>query len=191
MGFWPEVPDLEKHLKEDFSDPDAHDQAEVALGLAVGIVTEGRQPIEAGTTTEVIQGNGTDLLSVSYIPIRAVTSIVVDGQTLTDFDLSINGNKAGVIARRFGASWGAGPATVTYYHGYTNCPPSLKFVVLSLAGRTVHNPLSRDATDYPGFRAAFRLMPELSRTEQAIVDLYQKAPARSIIFTDRRRLFPR
>lgn len=134
-------------------------QAALLLDGATAAIQEWTgQTIEAVEADEVtLVGNFTRKLVLPEMPVTAVDSVVVDGDTLTvstDFTWQRHGvlwrpryaNPNAPSQRSFevlgGAYWG-GPdreVVVTYDHGFATIPPMVKTVCLAIAVRAMGNP---------------------------------------------------
>lgn len=104
--------------------------------------TVAERQFNAGTSTVVLDGSGTDALLLPELPVTAAGTVVVNGGTVTDYVLNGNGilfrGTAGCYPRPV---WPAGRqnVTVTYSHGYAEAdlPGDVKMVALSIASRLV------------------------------------------------------
>lgn len=135
--------DLRALLKEDSTTlPD--DEANVLLGLATGAVQAaiGQDLLEAVGDVVTLLGTTESWFDLPQRPVTAVTTVVLDGTTITDY-------------KRFGArlwrsnGWATIPGepstvVVTYSHGYADWDAKLglaRSAVLTLAARTFANPI--------------------------------------------------
>ena len=103
----------------------------------------------AGTSTILLDGTGTDALLLPEIPVSAAGTVLVAGGTVTDYVL--NGN--GILFRKQTGTdvdyteallpirWPTGRQNiqVTYSHGYESAdlPRSVRMVALAVAARLV------------------------------------------------------
>jgi hypothetical protein len=135
MATWPTVSDLADYLNQDIEvgDPTAVlflDLAKSAVQAEIG------QLIDVATAEVItLDGNGKPLLMLPQLPVTSITSIVVDGTTLTagiDYDW----NAAGLLYRLAG-DWGTKPRSiiVTYTHGSADVPELAHLVALQAAAR--------------------------------------------------------
>jgi len=121
-------------------DLDAADTATVSylLDVATDMIKDyTEQEIEAttGVVDTLRAGNGTWLLS--QIPVTAVTTVTVDGDAFTDFDVDL---KAGILTRT-DSSWDTcDSVVVTYDSGYATIPRSIQGVCVDIAKRAFENP---------------------------------------------------
>ena len=107
------------------------------------------QTFNAGTSTILLDGTGTDALLLPELPVSAAGTVLVAGGTVTDYVL--NGN--GILFRKQTGTdvdytdmitplrWPTGRQNiqVTYSHGYASAdlPRSVRMVALAVAARLV------------------------------------------------------
>lgn len=184
--------DLSEYLGRDVeNDPGAL----IAVDAACDVCrTFTEQTINAGSSTHVFDGTGTDALLLRELPVTSVTSVAVsDGMsppsltTAGTFDFVLNGR--GILYARdsagtssFGNCWPRGRQNirVSYSHGYTtgsvdsNLPRDLRMVALTVASRlliqgpTLFETIGEVSTRYAAESTA--LMP----TERAILRRYRR-----------------
>lgn len=95
--------------------------------------------IEAQTDVEVaVDGNGIGVVHLPLWPVVAVTTVVVDGDTVTDFGWT----RRGTLVRDNGGRWPSGQRNivVTYSYGLDPVPAAIKAVTLQAASRAILNP---------------------------------------------------
>jgi hypothetical protein len=126
--------------------------ATIAVDAACDICRDvAEQTFNRGTSTFTLNGSGTDALMLPEMPVNSISSVVVNGGTVTNYRLAENGILyRGTISA--GASteydtnvipsvWPSGRqnVSVTYDHGYADAdiPRSVRMVALSLAQRIV------------------------------------------------------
>ncbi|QBP29672.1 head-to-tail adaptor [Mycobacterium phage Typha] len=102
------------------------------------------------TVTERVPLGERGLIVLKTMHLTAVTSVVVNGEELDPEDY--DWEACGVITRTR-PSWPNSPrpkATVTFTHGYTDCPPNVAMVVLELASLAKEMPASPAKDVYAG-----------------------------------------
>jgi hypothetical protein len=134
------VEDLTAYLGRDVT---ADDGAVIAIDAACDICrTIAERQFNAGTSTIMLDGTGTDAVLLSELPVNTVGTVTVNGTEETDYLLTDNGmllrGTAGVYPRE---AWDSGRrnVTVTYTHGYEtiDIPRDVRMVALSIASRLV------------------------------------------------------
>lgn len=150
----------------------AAEQAVNAASAAIRSYT--RQTLTLVEDDEVVlRGTWRDQLDLPEVPVVEVSDITgVDVGVLVASSWTLVGS--GV--HRSGGWLGPGVAlSVTYTHGFATIPDDLVAVCLALAARTFDNPRALASEGYEGYSTTPHLYPlELSRTEQAILDLYRR-----------------
>lgn len=108
-------------------------RAQLKLDVATGLVEdEIGQSLVLGSTTDNLDGTGSNSLVLSRWPVTAVTSVTVDGVALVAGE-DYKWERAGILTR-IGGVWGCDEKiTVVYTAGYDPIPPSVKGLVLELA----------------------------------------------------------
>lgn len=101
--------------------------------------------IEQTNHTEVLFGNNMKELSLKNLPINSITSIVEDGQTLTegnenDFVVHPNGRLERVLSRWSGSK--PRNITVVYNAGYATIPADIRFTSARISARMVLSALN-------------------------------------------------
>ena len=101
--------------------------------------------IEQTNHTEVLFGNNMRELSLKNLPINSITSIVEDGQTLTegndnDFVVHPNGRLERVLSRWSGSK--PRNITVVYTAGYGTIPEDIRFTSARISARMVLSALN-------------------------------------------------
>tara|TARA_Y100001936_G_scaffold253274_1_gene316989 strand:+ start:12886 stop:13524 length:639 start_codon:yes stop_codon:yes gene_type:complete len=101
--------------------------------------------IEQTNHTEVLFGNNMRELSLKNLPINSITSIVEDGQTLTegndnDFVVHPNGRLERVLSRWSGSK--PRNITVVYNAGYGTIPEDIRFTSARISARMVLSALN-------------------------------------------------
>ena len=101
--------------------------------------------IEQTNHTEVLFGNNMRELSLINLPINSITSIVEDGQTLTegnenDFVVHPNGRLERVLSRWSGSK--PRNITVVYNEGYATIPEDIRFTSARISARMVLSALN-------------------------------------------------
>ena len=101
--------------------------------------------IEQTNHTEVLFGNNMKELSLINLPINSITSIVEDGQTLTegnenDFVVHPNGRLERVLSRWSGSK--PRNITVVYNAGYSTIPEDIRFTSARISARMVLSALN-------------------------------------------------
>ena len=101
--------------------------------------------IEQTNHTEVLFGNNMRELSLINLPINSITSIVEDGQTLTegnenDFVVHPNGRLERVLSRWSGSK--PRNITVVYNAGYATIPEDIRFTSARISARMVLSALN-------------------------------------------------
>jgi hypothetical protein len=97
------------------------------------------QSFNRGTTTEVLDGSGTDVLLLRERPVNSAGTVTVAGGTITDYVST----SAGLVFRGTagGGTWPTGRQNVrvTYDHGYEviDVPRDVRMVAVSIAARLV------------------------------------------------------
>ncbi len=127
-------------------DLDASDIAAVVylLDVATQLIKDyTEQAIEAqnGLVVTLRAKNGVWVLP--EVPVRAITTVTVDGAAFTDYDLDAS---AGIITRSDNSWSSRDVVVITYNSGYTTIPASIKGVCVDVAKRAFENPagLQRD-----------------------------------------------
>lgn len=103
------------------------------------------QEFNANTATVTLDGTGTDYLLLPQHPVRAVSAVVVNGGTVTDYALSAAGGlvrKSATFSSHFATLvWPTGRQNVevTFDYGYTDeeIPRDVRMVALAIASRIV------------------------------------------------------
>jgi hypothetical protein len=135
------VQDLSDRLGRDVTaDPGATSAVDAACQICRTIA---EQEFNAGTALAALDGTGTDALLLPQRPVGTISSVTVNGGTVTDWALS----EAGVLfrgtagARRSSLpTWPRGRQNVqvTYSHGYgTLVPADVREVALNVAMRAL------------------------------------------------------
>lgn len=116
------------------------DRANLILSLATAAIQRhtGQTLAAVAADSITIPGRLGKFLRLPERPVTAVTSVTLDGVTITDFDLL----PQSVLYR--GSGWGDARVIigVTYDHGFATIPDDLKGVALDIAARVVNNPTS-------------------------------------------------
>lgn len=121
-----------------FIDPDA---AELVLAGASGVVRAYcGWNLSQETTTFIVEGNGSVILSLPTLNLGAVTAIRIGG-----LPVDLLTAPAPIVHPRgqliWAASWPAGALIeVDATHGYVDTPDVIRLVVLTLAARLLNNP---------------------------------------------------
>src|SRR3954468_22390188 len=129
-------------------DPGAY----LAIGAACDIcrtVTE--RSFTRGTTTDTLDGSGTDALLLSQMPVLNAGTVTVNAGTITDYTLATNGlllrGTAGSYPRPV---WPAGRQNVrvTYEYGYDtlNIPEDVRQVAINVATRIAVQGVAKSET---------------------------------------------
>lgn len=98
------------------------------------------------TSTEILDGTGTDALLLTQLPVSAAGTVLVDGTAVTDYTLNDNGilfrgsvSASGAVYTA--STWPAGRQNVrvTYDHGYAevDLPRDVRMVALQVAMRII------------------------------------------------------
>lgn len=118
-------------------------KAEQALDIATQQIQDYTdQTIEQASGPETLDGNGRGTIFLSELPVTAVASVVEDGTTLTE------GNESDFVWYRNGTLVRIGgcwvnlrqAVVVTYTHGYSNIPNTIKNITLAVASRILDAP---------------------------------------------------
>lgn len=134
------VEDLATYMQQDFSAADTA-TADQMLAVAAGeIKTYTGQNLEAQTgVVDRFRGRYARILLLSQVPVTTLTSVSVEGDAFTDYDLNA---RAGIITRNDWGCWFSNELiTVTYNAGFSPMDPALKGVCLSYAARLMTNPV--------------------------------------------------
>lgn len=146
--------------------------AELALRRASGRVRRyTRQTISLVTDDVIVRiPQCADELVLPQRPVVSVASVVVNGQTSTDWKL-----RGDTLVRCGGWPYGA---TITYTHGYAEIPDDIQDIVLAQAGFRMINPgmlRSRSIDDYSETLASESIgSGSLSRDDKDILDTYRR-----------------
>jgi hypothetical protein len=115
--------------------------AAMAVGGACQMIRDlAEQDFNGTTSMAVLDGTGTDVLVLPQFPVSKAGTVLVDGGTITDYMLTDNGlllrGTAGDNPRPL---WPLGRQNVqiTYDHGYTVVPQSVRMVALAIAARLI------------------------------------------------------
>lgn len=104
------------------------------------------QEFNANTATVTLDGTGTDYLLLPQHPVRAVSKVVVNGGTITDYALSAVGGLVRKSASTYSSHfstliWPSGRQNVevTFDYGYADedIPRDVRMVALTIASRLV------------------------------------------------------
>ncbi len=102
--------------------------ADKALAIASSAIRDAAgSAITATTGTVIVNGGRANLLTLPG-PVRAVTSVLVDGNAVTDFEVLPNG-----LWRHCGWGHGPVPVSVTYTSGLDEVPPDIVDLCAQLA----------------------------------------------------------
>ena len=163
---WPSPLELGFYLQEDIAPDDP--KALLVLNAAKGAVQADLQQTVEFVPNEIVKmtGKGSNLLLLPQIPVTALTSVVVDGETLVQGD-DYRWDPRGLLWRLDTKSWWGTPVTtsqwsyvgaliptgflkrvwmpastilVTYSHGYATIPDAIRAIVLEAAARVYGNP---------------------------------------------------
>lgn len=132
------VQDLETRLGSQV--PDAQQAAATLADLSALVRAYTGQHLTAVTDDAVtLDGEGSAVLLLPEVPVTAVSSVTVDGETLDadGYTWSVNG-----VLRRIGGVWAAKhrSVAVTYSHGYDTVPDDVVAVLMSAAKRRQTGP---------------------------------------------------
>lgn len=141
--------DLEDRLRVTFTAAEQV-QAVALLESATSLIqAAARQVLEQVTgDTVTLDGNGQRILTLPQIPVTAVSSVTVDGETLT-FDTHYRWSPNGLLYRTWDGFWGRQFAAwgdllqsivVVYSHGYAAIPDDLRTVCVEVAARAWSTP---------------------------------------------------
>jgi hypothetical protein len=172
------VQDLSDRLGRDVTtDPGAISAVDSACQICR---SEAEQDFNAGTAIVTLDGTGSDALILAQRPVGTVTSVVVNGGTVTDWTLA----ETGMLFRGTAgaSSWtrpvwpqGRQNVQVTYTHGYATLtvPADVCEVALQLAMRCVVQGAAQqetvgDVTVNYGMSA-----DDLTKNEQRILQRYR------------------
>lgn len=148
--------DLAVYLGRELDDLTENRQAEQALDLVSAAVRAWcRRDFTQTTSTRRLPGVWGPTLDLPDGPVTAVTAVVLDDTTITDWtwndrsQLIRHGYLTATDPDRGGAagghrgSWGGPQATVTvtYTHGYDPIPDDVRAAVLTATARSITNPV--------------------------------------------------
>lgn len=119
---------------------DEEARAQLILDGATGVITaEAEQELEQSETTARLEGTGMRDLVLPRWPVTEVTSVLVDGDSLTADGYTLRGREGLLV--RAGDVWPRGVIVkVDFTAGYADIPLALKRVTLELASRSWRNP---------------------------------------------------
>lgn len=170
--------DLEDYLGRDLSDsPGGTAAVEMACDVCRDV---SEQMFTMGTTTEVLDGTGSDVLLLPERPVNTVGTVMVNGAAVTDFEFTPNGllfrGTAGSDPR---PSWPAGRQNVrvTYAHGYDTLevPGAVRQVALDLAARRLIQGPGATSESLQGIAVSYGTRAsELSTNELRILGRYRR-----------------
>jgi hypothetical protein len=166
--------DLSDYLGRDVT---ADNGAVIALDAACDTCrTIAERDFNRGTSTYTGDGTGTDAFLLPQLPVLNAGTVLVNGETVTDYTLNSNGillrGTAGVDPRPV---WPAGRqnVTVTYEHGYDDVPRDVRMVALSLAARLVVQGVAVEETVGPVRMKYAGAAMDLSTTERIVLRKYK------------------
>lgn len=141
------------------------ESAQQALDEATGLIQDHcRQELVHATTTVALSPYNVSQVRLPQRPVIAVTSVADDGRTLLSGQWRLVGDTLCSVGRYW-----CGPVTVTYEHGYTDIPITLRTTCLQVAARIFENPrgMIANAESTTGNRSWPNLYGlELSRAEK-------------------------
>jgi len=137
-----------------------------------------RQQINQATETITLYGDGSELIMLPERPVTAVDTVLLDGQPVTPIDWRTNGALRRVLypgsqyANQQVWCWPRGvPVQVTYTHGYTAVPNTIKAVALELAAAAYMNPSA--ATSQTAGPYTMTIAATLSDEQRTRLDRYR------------------
>lgn len=112
---------------------------------------EVRRPISLVENDELtLDGDGTRVLLLPSAPVVNVTSVLVDGEQVTDYEWSATG----VLRRKAGWPDRLNAITVTYTHGFDPVPQDIQTVVLEQAQHSFYATPGVSSTQVGGISIA-------------------------------------
>lgn len=139
--------DLSDYLGRDLTTSDgAMEAIDAACQICRDVAQQSFDVVTAGTA--IFDGSGTDALVLRELPVSAVSEVLIDDSAVDDWVLKDNGVLVRKSATFSSSVWSNGlpPSiwplgrqniTVTYDHGYSTVPSSVRMVALSIAARLV------------------------------------------------------
>jgi hypothetical protein len=133
--------------------------------------------------TVTLDGTGTGFVRLPTLQLNSVDAVTNAGTAITVSD-GVDWSDAGFIQLRNGARFTdrPGQVTVTMNHGFTDPPPDVVEVVVSVAARAASSPVGAVSESAGGVSLSFGTFNgvaggiALLAHERAVLDLYRLAP---------------